>query len=109
MILVKSIVGAVNLVKGQKESGLIESIVTKINQVKMANFTQDSIWMFEPRVVGKRIKCSEVFFIVLTKKIIRKLVEDQIETLKETRTRIVFKNIKNEHTARVGFLSNVMI
>ena len=63
--------------------------------------------MHKPRVVGNRIKRSELFFIVLVASSVRILVVNQIEFLKEKHTRIACKYERDEHTVRVRFFTGL--
>ena len=60
--------------------------------------------MFDPRVIRDKLKIAQLFFKVSSYTALQKLVETQMEQLKENKIKVEIKYTKDEFTTRVGFI-----
>ena len=48
---------AIKFIYGQKEKGVINGVMSKINELIKDNFKEQiNNWMFNPRVIGEKLK-----------------------------------------------------
>ena len=98
--MVDAIRDTIEFIYGWKEKGVINGVMSKTNELIKDNFEKCiDDWMFNPRVIGEKLKTTELYFKVQCYANLWKLVESQMDLCKEKHIKIELKNTKNEFTA----------
>ena len=68
-----------------------------------------SKWMSEPKVLGSRVICMEIFFTIKTTTPFWELIEDELEFFQQEGIKVNIKRILDEHITRLGCIIRLVV
>ena len=77
--------------------------------VKLDNYDKVKKWLWNPRVIGNKVKKVDLFYVIQSKYAVVELVKSEIEYCKEKQISIIIKNKNIKHVKYIGFLNSLCI
>ena len=92
-----------------ENNGDIAAVIDFDGNAIREEFDNLNKWVYQPRIIGTKVKKVQMFFTVQTQKTIFELVQKEIKFLEENKLSITKKVTGMEHTRKIRFITETYL